>query len=334
MTTPLLLPLFEESSSEALLPPLPRWHGEQRIAALALALTPQIGIVTIERLIRAFDTPVAALLAHPDKLQTLKIAPGTITAIQRSAQQIATLRQTVASWTQDDHPIRHVLWTDHPIDLMDRAESNDNRSGIETVVYPDQLRALRDRPPALFWRGALPPTGVRPFGDTVAIVGTRQPSADGLAVAHRYATSLAEQQITVISGLAYGIDHAAHHAALRVDNGRSIAILGSGLLRVYPVQHSFLSGKIEQRGAVLSEVHPDQQVSPGALVVRNRLIAAFADRVIVVETSATGGAMHCARRALASGRPVFVWENGGTGCIALLKEGAQPLSAQPLSAWP
>jgi DNA processing protein len=166
--------------------------------------------------------------------------------------------------------------------------------------YPAGLH-LAGRAPLLWWRGTLGPDGER----CVAVVGTRSPSPAGLARARSLARELAGAGVTVVSGLARGIDTAAHEACLDA-GGRSIAVLGSGIGEVYPPENAGLADRIAAHGAVLSQLPPDAQVSPGALRRRNAVIAALAAATVVVEAGPTSGARITARCALDLGRHLLL----------------------------
>jgi len=168
--------------------------------------------------------------------------------------------------------------------------------------YPENLRTLAHAPP-LHWRGELRPEDAR----SVAVVGTRSPGPDGLAQARRLAGRLARDAITVVSGLARGIDTAAHTACLDA-GGRSIAVLGCGICRVYPPENASLADRIALHGAVLSHLPPDAPPTAAALRERNAVIAGIARAAVVVEAGPTSGARIAARWALALGRPLFLTE--------------------------
>lgn len=194
---------------------------------------------------------------------------------------------------------------------------------LRPSAFPARLRPPLPEPPAvLFVRGALPPD----TAPAVAIVGTRTPSPPMREAAYRLGRLLAAAGYTVVSGLALGVDAAAHEGALSVYTGRTLAVLGSGVLNVYPEAHAGLAQAIAQRGALLCEVAPDATVAVPWLVARNRLISALADAVIVVETNADGGAMHAARAAARQGRRVLAVANGAPGNRALLADGAAALA--------
>jgi DNA processing protein len=179
------------------------------------------------------------------------------------------------------------------------------------------LYALDDAPPTLFVRGHWEPLSDK----TVAIVGTREPSPAAEQVAKELSMELAERGYTIVSGLAVGIDAAAHHGALAVA-GHTLAVLGSGVLNVYPPQHQDLAEAIQLRGALLSEVQPFAETNASALVARNRIITGLSQQVIVVETATDGGAMHAARFAGLQRRRLYTLDLPASGNRALLANGA------------
>ncbi len=198
--------------------------------------------------------------------------------------------------------------------------------GIRTTVwqddeYPATLNALEDRPLVLFWRGLLLPEDA----DAIAIVGTRRPTDASRHLARTWAADLAQRGQTIISGLARGIDGEAHRGAL-AGGGRSIAVLGGGVRRIYPPEHQALGLALAARGALVCETHPEASVSPGALVYRNRIVAGLARALIVIEAGQGSGALHAARRAQELGRPVYAIPNSD-GNRDLLATFARPLPA-------
>lgn len=176
--------------------------------------------------------------------------------------------------------------------------------GLVTVLdadYPAQLLAVHDHPPFLLYRGALDP------GDAegVAVVGTRQASADGLRLAAEVATALVHAGRPVVSGLAAGIDGAAHRAALHA-GGRTVAVIGTGVRRSYPAGHRELQEQIAVRGLVLSQFWPDAAPSRQTFPMRNAVMSGFSLATVVIEASHTSGARMQARLALGHGRPVIL----------------------------
>lgn len=190
--------------------------------------------------------------------------------------------------------------------------------------YPRRLTDLEDAPPTLFARG----TGLAADARAVGVVGTRSPSPEAIDAAHRISYALAARGITVVSGLALGIDAAAHIGALAARDGWTTAVLGSGVLNIYPPANRALAQAILKRGTLISEVAPAAGPKPSSLVARNRLISGLSEALIVIETSEDGGAMHAARFAQKQGRPVYALGCDASGNQALLANGALPITPE------
>lgn len=165
--------------------------------------------------------------------------------------------------------------------------------------YPAQLRDIRQMPPILFSRGAL-----RDDRRAVAVVGTRQASERGLAIASAVATALARNDITVVSGLAKGIDTAAHRAALAA-RGRTVAVIGTGINRAYPAENTLLQQAIAHEGLVISQFWPDAPPTKQSFPMRNAVMSGYAAATVVIEAPWQSGARIQARLALEHGRPVI-----------------------------
>ena len=188
--------------------------------------------------------------------------------------------------------------------------------------YPDALRPIPDPPLALYIRGRLPTEA-----PAVAVVGTRRPSLYGLGVAERLGRELGGQGLVVVSGLARGIDAAAHRGALQA-GGITVAVLGSGLSQLYPPEHAELAAAIAERGAVVSEYPMETPPRPELFPRRNRLISGLSLGTVIVEAGARSGALITAGCALEQGREVFAVPGPAgsatsAGPHALLKEGAR-----------
>ncbi|NDJ62059.1 MAG: DNA-processing protein DprA, partial [Chloroflexi bacterium] len=216
------------------------------------------------------------------------------------------------------------------------------REGVRLVdwrspAYPAPLHALDDAPALLFVRGSsIPCEHTASTVDLshclgVAIVGTRSPTPGSRAAAYHMARALARNGNLIISGLALGVDGAAHRGALAAD-GPTVAVLGGGVLRIYPHEHRMLADHMRVRGGLISEVAPDDNPRPTMLVARNRIISGLSRALVVIETAVDGGAMHAARRAHEQGRPVYVLDTPAPGNRALISEiGAQPITPDEMS---
>jgi DNA processing protein len=182
------------------------------------------------------------------------------------------------------------------------------RVGAELVTvlddeYPANLRLIGNRPPFLFYRGTLVLADVR----SVAVVGTRSPSAEGLARATELSAQLAGHGVTVISGLARGIDTAAHRAALG-RGGRTIAVLGTGITGCYPPENRELAEEITRAGALVSQFWPTQKPLRDSFPRRNVVTSGLSQGTVVIEAGHTSGAKMQARLALEHGKRVFLLE--------------------------
>ena len=204
------------------------------------------------------------------------------------------------------------------------------RRGIRAVpctapAYPPRILALRDPPPLLLVRGNI--DDLRRPG--VAIVGARAATRYGRGVAEELAGELARAGIVVVSGLARGIDGAAHTAAL-AGGGRTVAVIGSGLDVVYPPEHRALADRIGRAGAVVSELPLGRPPAAPHFPLRNRLISGLVLAVVVVEARSRSGSLITARHALNQGREVLVVPGPidsphAQGSNALLRDGARPV---------
>jgi DNA processing protein len=185
-------------------------------------------------------------------------------------------------------------------------------------AYPENLRAVHDRPPLIFLAGELRPQDVR----CVAVVGARSASRGGQVRATRISEHLVGCGYTVASGLAAGIDTAVHTGALN-RNGRTIAVIGTGLSRCYPPQNGALQRRIAAECAVVSQFWPEAPPSRRSFPMRNALMSGLSLATVVIEASHTSGSRIQARLALAHGRPVFLLDE------LLTQAWARQLAARP-----
>src|SRR5262245_25873586 len=196
------------------------------------------------------------------------------------------------------------------------------RISLGVRAYPENLREIASPPPHLYVRGTL----MERDALAVAIVGSRAATSYGLAVAERLAADLAARGVTIVSGLARGIDSAAHRGALRV-GGRTIAVLGSGVNVIYPPENRRLARDIEAHGAVVSQFEPGTRPLPGYFPARNRVIAGLALGVVVVEAAERSGSLITAGLAGEMGRevmavPGLVTSLQSVGTHRLIQDGA------------
>ncbi|MDP3974793.1 MAG: DNA-processing protein DprA [Candidatus Jorgensenbacteria bacterium] len=194
---------------------------------------------------------------------------------------------------------------------------------LHDAGYPARLREISDPPETLYVRGTMPPNEI----PTVAIVGTRKATHEGREAARTLARALAGRGIVIISGLALGIDAAAHEGALDA-RGITVAVLGGGIDAIYPPSHESLGRRIEATGAIVSEHGAGVPSLPHQFLARNRLISGLSDAVVIVEAPKTSGALATARHAAIQGREVFVLPGPAShphyaGSHMLLREGAR-----------
>jgi DNA processing protein len=166
--------------------------------------------------------------------------------------------------------------------------------------YPEQLRDIHQVPPLVFTRGQ-----PAPDRRAVAVVGTRQPTPEGIRTAETIARNLAAAGVTVVSGLATGIDTAAHTAALQV-GGRTVAVIGTGINRCYPASNAQLQRRIAAEGLLLSQFWPDAPPTKTSFPMRNAVMSGYAAATVVIEAAYRSGARMQARLALEHGRPVVL----------------------------
>lgn len=210
---------------------------------------------------------------------------------------------------EDDAGQSNLFTSAQPAELLDAAAHDvDTWEGqgmaLYSVIdpgYPNNLRAVHDRPPLLFVAGQLEPGDSR----SIAVIGSRQATQDGLERARTLAGSFTRAGYTVVSGLAAGVDTAAHTATLNL-GGRTVAVIGTGLARAYPPANAELQREIATRGAVVSQFWPDAPPRRESFPLRNATMSGLALATVIVEASVRSGARIQARRALAHGRPVFM----------------------------
>ena len=270
-------------------------------ARLRLHLLPDLGPRRWQRLFEAFPNASSALSAPASAWRSLGL-PAICAEHRRSAEIRERAAATLGWLEQSDH--HQLLMWDDP-------------------GYPALLAELPDAPPLLFIEGD-PSLLERP---QLAMVGSRRASRAGLDNAQSFARSLARAGFVITSGLALGIDGAAHQGALDVD-GHTVAVLGTGLQRLYPARHVDLAGRIiEGGGALLSELPLDCPPQASNFPRRNRIISGLSLGVLVVEASPSSGSLITARLAAEQGREVYaipgsIHHPGARGCHQLIRQGA------------
>ena len=280
-----------------------------------------------------FRGPLEGRKQAPDStrhLLTLTLAPGLTARVIAELAQRAPLAEVVA------HPDAHAdlvseagrdaLRSGRAAARADAEAADAARLGIALVAladprYPALLRRIYDPPPILYVRGLLAEDEA-----AVAVVGSRACTGAGRALARSMARDLAAWGATVVSGLARGIDTAAHEGALDA-SGRTVAVLGCGLDRTYPAENERLAGRIAQVGAVVSEFPLGTPPLPEHFPRRNRVIAGWSQAVVVVEAAARSGALNTARCASDEGRDVLAvpghpTQTASEGTNQLIRDGA------------
>jgi DNA processing protein len=192
------------------------------------------------------------------------------------------------------------------LDQLEERVISYEREGIRLITvldaaYPTNLRMVHDRPPALFVRGELSPADER----SVAVVGSRKASPESLEKAAEIARDLVAQDFVIVSGLAAGIDSAAHQATLDA-GGRTVAVIGTGLRHHFPKQNAELQEQLGRESAVISQFWPGQEPRRWTFLQRNAVMSGFARASVVVEASDESGARMQARLAIEQGRPAFL----------------------------
>jgi len=201
------------------------------------------------------------------------------------------------------------------------------KTAPEKQPYLRPLINIPNPPKQLFYRGELPAERA----PTVAVVGTRKPTAYGREVGHKITYDLVKRGVIVVSGLALGTDAIAHRAALEA-GGITLAVLANSVDSVYPRSHKALGEQIvASGGAIISEYEPPTEARAHYFLARNRIVSGLSDAVIIIEAAQRSGTLSTAAHALEQGKEVFVVPGNITsplsaGCNALLKQGAHPIT--------
>ncbi|MBI3328249.1 MAG: DNA-protecting protein DprA [Nitrospinae bacterium] len=268
---------------------------------IALHLVPGVGRITFKKLVDYFG--------HPREV--LRATLGQLTRVSGIGPKIAQEIVRFQTATEVEHELRAV-----------------ERYGCHVVTqadagYPALLKAIDDPPPVLYVKGGLGD----PTVPTVAVVGSRRPATYGKVVAEQLARELSERGITVVSGLARGIDSTAHLGALK-GGGETIAVLGCGLAHMYPLENRALAERISRQGAVVSEFPMATKPERLNFPLRNRIISGLSLGTVVVEAGERSGALITAQWALEQGREVLAVPGNVTaptsrGTNRLIKMGAK-----------
>lgn len=267
---------------------------------LALKLVEGLGSVGVKNLLSAFGTPRRVLEAP---LEALKSVPGI-------KEKTAKIIHRFNRWEQVEREL--ALAREKGVSLVT----------VEDASYPRLLLDIYDRPPLLYVKGNLVEDEA-----TIAVVGSRAATTYGKFLTERLCRELAQYGFTIVSGMARGIDAAAHRGALSA-NGRTIAVLGCGIDVYYPLENKKLYDEIAANGAVVTEYPFGTQPHAANFPMRNRIISGLSLGVVVVEATDKSGSLITARTALEQGREVFavpgaVDSPGSKGTHRLIKEGAK-----------
>ncbi len=266
---------------------------------LALVRLPGMGSRRIARLLETFGTPAGAFTASAEQLRQAGVPADSLDSFRQPDQ--AAIEHDLR-W--GEAPDNHLICLDDP-------------------RYPQLLKDIPDPPPLLFVHGD--PDYLRQ--PQLAIVGSRNPTPSGIRLAREFAAYLTEFGLTISSGMATGIDAAAHEGALD-GQGSTLAVAGTGLDRVYPACHRDLAHRIADHGALVSEFPPGTALLPSNFPRRNRIISGLSVGTLVVEAALRSGSLITARLARDQGREVFAIPGSihnplARGCHALIREGAK-----------
>lgn len=274
---------------------------DDKLSILRLSLVKGLGPIIFRRLIDSFGDAERVLLAAPSELRKI------------SGVGVELIKQITDEGTERE-----------ATELLEDCGAN----GIQIIsceqdVYPRLLNEITDPPIVLFQKGQLMPSD----SIAIAVVGSRHATHYGTSQAESLGRALALSGFTVVSGLARGIDAAAHLGALKA-GGRTLAVLGSGLLNIYPSEHQKLAKQIGEQGALLSEYPPRRKPRSSAFPRRNRIVTGLCLGTIVVEAAKRSGALISARLAMEQNREVFavpgpVNSRMSRGSHQLIKDGAK-----------
>jgi len=256
--------------------------------------------------------PSSSLVETRERAAVLALMTRRVLPWNRLAGAIEEEGSAMALLARQEEPAGRLFEVEGKEVTLDQMEDyvnalEDEGVFVTTVLdqsYPVNLRMVHDRPPALFYRGEMDPRDQR----SVAVVGTRKASHRGLAQTSSVVQALIERDYTIVSGLAEGIDTAAHRAALHW-NQRTVGVVGTGLRHAFPKKNQELQDLLAERYAVVSQFWPGQEPRRWTFPQRNAVMSGFARATVVVEASKTSGARMQARLAREHGRPVFLLDS-------------------------
>ncbi len=280
-----------------------RWKKLEN--TIALSLIEGVGLKRIFELLKRFGTAEAVLKADKNQLHDL---PGVSVKLAERIRSCTTHGEAADI-------VGKIKKLDWKFLLLDDPD------------YPEALRNISDPPPFLFYKG----TYVKSDRLAIAIVGSRKASESGLIFANTLAGALTQKGVTVISGMARGIDTAAHKGAIEA-GGRTVAVWGSSLDVIYPPENRNLSEKIVESGCLISEFFPDTIPNGPNFPRRNRIISGMSEGIVIIEAAEKSGALSTANHALAQNREVFAVPGSprsatSRGTNRLIKEGATLLTS-------
>ena len=275
-------------------------NTDEKSLWLSLKKIPALGPAGIIQLLQKFGEPEHIYAASYSNLKS--VVPESIASQIRNGPDLEAIRADLNWLAQDNN---------HLITLADE-------------IYPKSLLEISDPPPMLFAKGDLSTLNLPSIG----IVGSRNASTQGERNAENFAQALAESGLCIVSGMALGIDGAAHRGALKADKGRTIAVVGTGLDIVYPSKHRDLAHKIASQGLMLSEFSIGTPSRPENFPQRNRIISGLSLGCLVVEANIQSGSLITAKFAIEQGREVFAIPGSihspvSKGCHLLIKQGAK-----------
>ncbi len=278
---------------------------EKLIDTITLGNIEGVGLARLYHLIGTFGSPGAVLRASVGKLADI---PGIG---RETASRIAEKQNRKAA----EESVQRICRKQWKVFLYDDSD------------YPEPLKTIEDRPPYLFYQGQYNPLDF----NAIAIIGARSGSTEGRLFTENLAGELAESGVTIVSGMARGIDTAAHRGALKA-GGRTIAVFGSSLDIIYPPEGKKLAEQIKQAGCIFSEFLPNTRPDPYNFPRRNRIISGLSQGVVVVEAAARSGALSTASHAIAQNREVFAVPGSprrrtSEGTNWLIKKGARLLTS-------
>ncbi|MBC7955798.1 MAG: DNA-protecting protein DprA [Cytophagales bacterium] len=278
---------------------------DELAAWLRLLETPQVGRESARKLLTAFGSP-HAVLAAPIAARREVVSAATATALAQAPDTVLALVDSTVQWLASAAP-------DAPRQVLTLGDPG----------YPTLLLETADPPLLLYLQGDSALLGT----PSLAVVGSRNPTPQGKENARSFSSHLSQAGLTIVSGLALGIDGAAHEGALS-GSGRTVAVIGTGLDSMYPRRHLELARRISSEALIISEYSLGTPPLPPNFPMRNRIIAGLTRGTLVVEAALQSGSLITARLASEAGRDVFaipgsIHSPQSRGCHALIKQGAK-----------